>query len=228
MLKSVRVPPQLEPPFARAENFVERLFQDFKRRPAEGTLHVGGDRYVLVRAESLYASFFDALAETFGEEVARDFIYNSAREIGRSDSHTFSERLGLTDGVDRLASGPVHFAHAGWALVDILPDSAPAMDDSYYLHYYHPNTFESEVLRGLGRRLTNCGCLFSAGYSAGWCSDAFRVDVHGREVRCLSRGDASCEFIMAPSHRLDEYEARLLSASAPAAPFGKDPRSEQS
>ena len=117
MLKSVRVPPELEPPFARAEKFVEQLFAEFQRRPQDGTLHVGGDRYVLVRAQSLYAGFFDALAESFGEEVARGFIYNTAREIGRSDSRTFSERLNLTDGVDRLASGPVHFAHAGWALV---------------------------------------------------------------------------------------------------------------
>ena len=47
-----------------------------------------------------------------------------AREIGRSDSQTFSARLQLKDGVDRLASGPVHFAHAGWALVDILAELA--------------------------------------------------------------------------------------------------------
>lgn len=213
MLKSVRVPPHFEPPFARAESLVQKLFDDFRRAPEQGTLHVGGDRYVLVRAESMYAGFFDALAETFGDEVARDFIYNTAREIGRSDSRTFSERLGLTDGLDRLSSGPVHFAHAGWALVDILPDSAPSMDDSYYLHYYHPNTFESEVTATLGRKLRSCGCLFSAGYSAGWCSEAFRVEVHGREIRCLSRGDSSCEFIMGPSHRLSEYEARLLQAT---------------
>jgi hypothetical protein len=86
------------------------------------------------------------------------------------------------------------------------------MDASYYLHYYHPNTFESEILRSKGRTLRTCGCLFSAGYSAGWCSEAFGVDVHGREVRCLSKGDAVCEFIMAPSARLDEYEARLRAA----------------
>ncbi len=103
----------------------------------------------------------------------------------------------------------MHFAHAGWALVDILDDSAPAMDDSYYLHYYHPNTFESEVLRQQGRSLSSCGCLFSAGYSAGWCSHAFGVEVHGREIRCLSRGDANCEFIMAPADKLNLHQERM-------------------
>ena len=210
MLRSVRVPPAFEPPFARAEKFVEQLFSDLQRAPERGTIHVGGDRYVMVRAESLYLSWFDALSDAFGEEAAREFIYNSAREIGRNDSRRFSERLGLTDGLDRLSSGPVHFVYAGWALVDILDDSAPAMDDSYYLHYFHPNTFESEVLKQRGRTLQTCGCLFSAGYSAGWCSHAFNVEVHGREIRCLSRGDTTCEFIMAPSEKLDGHEARML------------------
>src|SRR5262245_35628772 len=209
MLKAVRVPPPFVPPFERAEAFVENLFADMQRRPEQGTLHIGGERYVLVRAESLYLTWFDALNETFGEETARGFIYNTAREIGRGDSASFSQRLGLTEGIDRLASGPVHFAHAGWALVDILEDSRPAMDDSYYLHYYHPNTFESEVVRKQGRKLDHCGCLFSAGYSAGWCSDAFRVEVHGREVRCVGKGDPTCEFIMAPAKKLDEHELRL-------------------
>ena len=210
MLRSVRVPAAFMPPFARAESFVEKLFSDVQRAPERGTIHIGGDRYVLVRAESLYLSWFDALSDAFGEDAAREFIYNSAREIGRNDSRRFCERLGLTDGLDRLSSGPVHFAHAGWVLVDILDDSAPAMDDTYYLHYYHPNTFESEVLRQQGRTLKSCGCLFSAGYSAGWCSHAFNVEVHGREIRCLSRGDANCEFIMAPADKLSHHEERML------------------
>ncbi len=209
MLKSVRVPAAFEPPFERAERFVEQLFSDFQRRPEEGTLHVGGERYVLVRAESLYLTWFEALAAAFGDEAAEEFVYNTAREIGRSDSAAFSKRLGLTDGLDRLSSGPVHFAHAGWALVDILGDSRPAMDESYYLHYYHPNTFESEVVIRRDKKLERCGCLFSAGYSAGWCSDAFRVEVHGREIQCVGRGDPKCEFIMAPSQKLDELAKAL-------------------
>ncbi len=212
MLKSVRVPEGFIPPFERAEGFVEKLFSQIERRPDKGTLHVGGERYVLVRAEGLYLSWFDSLASTFGDDVAREFIYNTAREIGRSDSAAFSARLGLTDGLDRLSSGPIHFAHAGWAFVEILDDSRPAVDDSYYLHYYHPNTFESEVVKTRGRTLATPGCWFSAGYSAGWCSDAFQVDVHGREVRCTAKGDATCEFIMAPASKLDEHEQRLRAS----------------
>lgn len=211
-LKAVRVPQAFEPLFAEAENYVETRFADFQRRPEQGTLHVGGERYVVMRCESLYSAWFDALSDAFGEEAARSFIYNTAREIGRSDARSFCERLGVTDGIARLSAGPVHFAHAGWALVEILDDSAPAMDQSYFLHYYHPNTFESEVLLAKKADVEDCACLFSAGYSAGWCSEAFKVEVHGRELRCCAKGDPHCEFIMAPASKLDEHAARVRAA----------------
>jgi hypothetical protein len=209
MVKSARVPKEFEPPFDKAESYVEKLFAGMERIPEQGVLRIGGERYVLMRCESLYMTWFEAMANTFGEEAARDFIYNTAREIGRSDSASFSKRLNITDGVERLSSGPVHFAHAGWALVEILPDSKPSMDDTYFLHYYHPNTFESEIVTKLGRKPNMCGCFFSAGYSAGWCSDAFKIEVHSREIRCIGKGDDACEFIMAPAKRLDEYESKV-------------------
>ena len=212
MLKSVRVPDPFRPPFEKAESYVEGLFAGMRRAPEQGTLHIGDQRYVLMRCESLYLSWFDAMEETFGEETAREFIYNTAREIGRSDSADFSARLQVTDGIERLSSGPVHFAHAGWALVEIIEDSRPATDETYYLHYYHPNTFEAEVIRKRGKPMASCACLFSAGYSAGWCSDAFQIEVHAREIRCTAKGDEACEFIMAPSSQLDAYELKLRRA----------------
>ncbi|MBN1612327.1 MAG: XylR N-terminal domain-containing protein [Polyangiaceae bacterium] len=210
MLRSVKVPEGFEGPFARAEQYVESLFASLSRSPEQGVLRIGEQRYVLVRCESLYLSWFDAMAETFGAETAREFIYNTAREIGRADAKDFCQRLGVTDGIERLSAGPVHFAHCGWALVEILGDSRPAMDDTYYLHYYHPNTFEAEALRARGKVAQDTACLFSAGYSAGWCSEAFGVDVHAREIQCTARGNAHCEFIMAPSARLDALELELL------------------
>jgi hypothetical protein len=208
MLKSAKVPEPFVPLFEKAESYVEKLFESMKLSPQDGVIHVGGQRYVLMRCESLYLSWFTAMAETFGEETARDFVYNTAREIGRSDATDFCERLNVTEGVERLSCGPVHFAHAGWAFVDILGDSAPAMDASYFLHYYHPNTFESEVLMSKKARPEKCACLFSAGYSAGWCSEAFKLEVHAREIRCKARGDHVCEFIMAPADQLDTYERK--------------------
>lgn len=208
-LKSAHVPPEFEGPFSTGEAFVERLFADVERRPERGTVHVGGERYVFMRCESLFAAWFSALADTFGEQAASRFIYNTAREIGRSDSISFAERQGVEDPIARLAAGPLHFAHAGWASVHILEDSAPQPDEGCFLHYVHPNTFESEVLAKRGEAREDCACLFSAGYSSGWCTEAFGLELHGRELRCVAKGDEHCEFIMSPSGKLDEHEQRI-------------------
>jgi hypothetical protein len=103
----------------------------------------------------------------------------------------------------------VHFAYTGWARVEIDASSRPAPDDSYYLEYTHPNTFESETWKKQGRATAKPVCVFSAGYSAGWCTEAFGVDVHAREVVCVAAGDRECRFVMAPWSKLDEHEASV-------------------
>jgi son of sevenless-like protein len=209
MLTSVRVPAALAPAFEFAQAMVRREFADIAHSPEKGTIHVAGERYLFLRADSLYLGWYTALRDVFGKDAASGFIYSTARAIGANDCNAFSEKLALHDGVARLASGPVHFAHAGWAFVDIFDDSAPASDESYFLHYSHPNTFETEVLRARTLASEDCACLFSAGYSAGWCSAAFGLELHAREIRCLARGDELCEFIMAPEVKLAEHQARL-------------------
>jgi hypothetical protein len=210
-LSSAQVPAPFRPAFEFAESLVKGRFKQIRFQPERGTIHIADERYVLLRAESLYFAMIESLSTVFGADAAAGFVYATAREIGRSDCRAFSDQLGLADGVARLASGPVHFAHAGWAFVEIFDDSAPAQDDSYFLHYCHPNTFETEVLASQKRTATSCACLFSAGYSAGWCSHAFGLEVDAREINCLARGDKRCEFIMAPPHRLDEHSARILA-----------------
>ena len=84
MLNSARVPDPFYGTFELAEVIVRKHFADLQMRPASGTVHVGGERYVLLRAESLYLAWFDALISAFGEDAAMQFIYSTAREIGMS------------------------------------------------------------------------------------------------------------------------------------------------
>jgi son of sevenless-like protein len=83
------------PPFARAETFVEKLFSDVQRAPERGTIHIGGDRYVLVRAESLYLSWFDALSDAFGEDAAREFIYKRCSLRKKQEISSSSDGVGI-------------------------------------------------------------------------------------------------------------------------------------
>ncbi len=205
MVKTVKVPAPFEPLFQVAEKYVDALFKEFKHEPSKGTIHIGGERYILIRGEGLFVALFDQLEKSFGMEQAQEFIYNMARIIGRSDSKDFSINRKLTDPNEKLSTGPVHFAYSGWAFVDIYPSSKPSPDQNYFLHYQHPNTFESEIYKRKGTKPTNPICYFSAGYSAGWCSEAYGVEVHAREMTCTACGDPRCEFIMAPYDKLDGY-----------------------
>ncbi|MBN1594857.1 4-vinyl reductase, partial [candidate division FCPU426 bacterium] len=78
-------------------------------------------------------------------------------------------------------------------------------DENYFLQYQHPNTFESEIYQAKKRKADKPVCFFSAGYSAGWCSEAYGIEVHARETKCTACGDDRCEFIMAPFEKLDGY-----------------------
>ena len=44
-------------------------------------------------------------------------------------------------------------------------------------------------------------------------AEAFAVDVHAREIKCMAKGDSVCEFIMGVQERLDEHELRIRSAT---------------
>ncbi len=211
---TVRVPEAFVGLFDQAEKYVREHFEHMHREPERGTIHVGDERYVLIRAASLTTGFMEVMRDVIGEEEALRFWYRIARVIGRDDARAFCAARGLTDGPSRLSTGPVHFAYAGWARVEIDDRSAPASDETYYLEYTHPNTFESESWIKSGKRADKPVCVFSAGYSAGWCSEAFLLEVHGREVSCVAAGDRECRFVMAPWDRLDGYAAKVRERAA--------------
>lgn len=212
MPKTADVPPQLAATFDLAEDYIRRRFENLDHRPEKGELRVDGDRYLFVRAESLYIGLCDGFVQRFGEEVAFELIYTMAWEIGSSDCDTITSRMGASDPMQRIAAGPTFFAFNGWARVELLGDSDPSVP---FLHYRHPNTFESETLDKRGDvRIDGPACFFSAGYSAGWVSRALGTELQAKEIACRSQGAHSCEFVMGESSRLDELEA-LVRADHP-------------
>jgi predicted hydrocarbon binding protein len=211
MPTTVRVPAPFTGLFDQAEAYVKAHFDKLERTPEKGTIHVGKERYVLIRGESLTTGFLEVMRDVIGEEEALKFWYRMARVIGRDDARAFCAERGLTDGPSRLSTGPVHFAFTGWARVEIDDRSRPASDDTYYLEYTHPNTFESESWLKTGKKSPGPVCVFSAGYSAGWCSEAFALDVHAREITCVAAGDSECRFVMSPWDRLDDYASEVRS-----------------
>ncbi|MDI6739426.1 MAG: XylR N-terminal domain-containing protein [Candidatus Edwardsbacteria bacterium] len=213
MVRTVKVPAQFEPIFEEAEKNVSAFFATMERDPSKGVIVIGGERYILMRGESIFLSLRDKMIAEFGRDVAVSFLYDLAKTVGRSDARRFAEMLGLKDPIQRLSAGPVHFSHTGWAFVDILPESKPTPDEDYMLVYNHPNTFESASYLREGKRSDHPVCLFSAGYSAGWCSFSFGIELDAREITCIATGGSDCRFVMAPTQRLQMQVDKYLAGS---------------
>src|SRR5260221_6299601 len=171
-VKTVSVPESMRELFAAAEEVVSRFFRDRVDDPGRGTIEIHGERYVLLRGAALSVEFFDLVRSLYGperradaDEFARTILFDLAHAIGRTDARNFHEQMNLTDPIARLSAGPVHFAHAGWAFVDILPESKPSPDADYCLVYDHPYSFESDAWVRNKRHSDVPVCIMNAGYS---------------------------------------------------------------
>jgi son of sevenless-like protein len=206
----VRCPKPFEPLFVAAEDAMADFFSDLQRRPEKGEITISGVRYLLVRAASMSIQFRNELSSLYGQRTANQIIYNFGRACGIQDAKMFHERLGLTHPAMKLAAGPVHFAHVGWAYVDIFPESSPSPDDDYFLIYDHPFSFEADSYVEEGIQSDGPVCYMNAGYSAGWCEISYGVELGARELTCRAKGDDRCIFIMSPPKRLLEYTGKYM------------------
>lgn len=204
-VQTVDVPPEFEPLFSTAEETVASFFDDMDWSPAKGTLLIGGSRYVLLSAESLQ-DIPKALSHDLEIpiEKANKLFYKLAKSIGKDDARRFIYKMGVTDPIARLSAGPVHFAFTGNARVSFLP-SNPVQDENYLLRYDHPQSFEAdEYIRKNGPTSTYPVCIWNSGYSSGWCSESFGLELDAREISCRAMGHKHCRFVMSVENKLEE------------------------
>lgn len=213
--KTVTVPKEFEEIFRKAEETVGKYFTGINIRPSEGTLEIGDERYVLVRASALSYEFFNKIKDLYadrGEEeaviIGKNFLFDIGHVIGIEDARNFHQRMNLVDPVAKLSAGPVHFAYTGWAYVDILPESNAGPGDEFYMKYHHPYSFEADSWIKTGKKSTSSVCIMNAAYSSGWCEESFGIPLTAVEISCRAKGDEHCTFIMAPPHKIHEYLSR--------------------
>lgn len=211
-LSTVKVPAPFSEIFINAEKYVSGYFGAFRQDPQRGVIEISGERYILVRSSSMAVQFFDFIKNMYPGldqeetlEASAKVLYDMAHAIGRSDARSFHEKTGVKDPIAKLSTGPVHFAFTGWAFVEIFPESKPSPDESFYLLYDHPQSFEADSwLKDVGRT-AHCTCFMNSGYSSGWCSESFGINLVARELLCRAKGDQFCRFIMCQPHRMEEF-----------------------
>jgi len=226
-LTTVKVPPQFEAPFLRAQEYVARYFANRIEQPDTATISIAGERYVLLRAASLSVEFVELVMKLYQDQgsqqarsVANNLLFDLAHAIGKADARSFQQKMAVRDPIEGLSAGPIHFAFSGWAFVDISAKSRPSPDENYFLLYDHPFSFESHSWLSKGRRSDIPVCIMNAGYSSGWCEESFGLPLVAAEVECMAAGGEHCRFIMAPPSRIEAHladHARHHGGSAAAA-----------
>jgi len=211
---AVDVPAYMRPLFERAQQRVAEYCAHSERAVELGILRLGGNRHLLLRGDALSSEFHRTIRSIYGDgspatDVANALLFDLSHAVGAADAAKFIDLMGLVDPLEKLAVGPIYFAHAGFARVVVHPGSHPSPDDDYVLYYRHENSVESESWRRSGERAEHPVCILSTGYSSGWCSVAFGVPLVAVEYACEAAGDPGCEFVMAPPHRIEQHLARL-------------------
>ncbi|MBN1360604.1 MAG: PAS domain S-box protein [Sedimentisphaerales bacterium] len=211
MLDTVKVPKPFEPLFLAAQEYVRTYFHERSENPSKGTIEIAGQRYILVRGASLSVDLFGLMMERYQDvgsqeavNVARSFLFDIAHTIGKMDARSFHKKMGVKDPIERLSAGPVHFAHMGWAFVDISAESKPSPDEDFLLLYDHPFSFESDAWIRAGAKPDFPVCVMNAGYSSGWCEESFGIPLLATEITCKARGDEACRFIMAHPSKIEQ------------------------
>ena len=207
--KYVKCPEPLEPLFVQAEKNMAKFFTELKQKPKHGEITIEGERYILARAVTFSVQLKEILEKEYGRLAAEKIAYNLGRAAGTKDAEFFIEKLGLEKGPAALSAGPVHFAHVGWAYVDIFPESKPTTDENYFLIYAHPYSFEADSYITEKIKADRPVCLMNAGYSSGWCQVAFGVELTAKEISCRARGDNKCIFVMSHPNKINEYVVEM-------------------
>lgn len=209
---TVTVPDNVKPIFDAAQKIVGEYFKNLKMEPSKGTIEINDQRYVLVRASALSTDFLNTILQLYADRgkeeamlIGKNFLFDIAHVIGMNDAKNFHTKMNLSNPIEKLSAGPVHFAYSGWAYVDILPESNPSPDDNYYLIYNHPFSFEADSWIRSGKSAETTVCTMNAGYSSGWCEESFGMPLTAVEVTCKAKGDKHCTFIMSPPHKIQEH-----------------------
>ncbi|MCE3259274.1 MAG: hypothetical protein K0S12_915 [Bacteroidetes bacterium] len=209
---TVKVPASFKPAFDEAQKIVGKYFESLKFNPEKGSIDIAGERYILVRASALSLEFLNSFSQFYsdrGEEealsIGKNMLFDLSHVLGIEDAKNFHKKMNLHDPISKLSAGPVHFAYAGWAFVDILKDSHATPDENYYIKYNHPYSFEADSWIKAKKKSKTPVCIMNAGYSSGWCEASFGIPLTSVEISCKAKGDKCCTFIMAPPHKIDQY-----------------------
>ena len=106
--KTVKTPSEIAPIFDKASEIVKQYFQNFEADPSLSKIEVNGQRYVLMRAESLANDFFKNILNLYSDrpkqeavKIGRNLLFDFAHLIGIEDAKNFHKKMKLKDPISK-------------------------------------------------------------------------------------------------------------------------------
>lgn len=212
------VPAQWKDAHEAAERCVRRYFADQDIDRVNGTITIGGERYVLVRTEGIATEYFEDLVQIYSDagperarRTARGLLFDLGYKVGQTDARSLAEKIAGKDRTTRILAGAIQFAYTGGSRIGIHESSELDGTEEFALIYDLRSSFEADERRRHATKEEQPSCAISGGYLSGWCEAVLDRNVVATEILCRAKGDPVCRFVIARRDRIDGVVADHLA-----------------
>eukprot|EP01117_Protostelium_nocturnum_P010276 TRINITY_DN3695_c0_g1_i6.p1 TRINITY_DN3695_c0_g1~~TRINITY_DN3695_c0_g1_i6.p1 ORF type:complete len:908 (+),score=278.30 TRINITY_DN3695_c0_g1_i6:660-3383(+) len=205
-------------------------FGKLERDPSKGQIYFSSrpnDRQIILRGSSISIDIYEHFLRVFGNredsavKLATQFSDNIGNILGRSDMKFWSRTITTGHEMEKLYFLPHVMSQMGWGKLEISSNSniriVKRSFEKLTLIFHLTMSCEADGWTQSNKNLKACGCsqespvcVMTAGYIAGWLSEAFGMDLFAVEVSCSKKKNSYCTFVVAETERIEEQVKRYL------------------
>jgi hypothetical protein len=187
----------------RAAGEMQEYQDGFARDPHRAQVFIGGLRHALIPTHVLSRELPQEIDELIGVKASHLVMSRLGRLTGRAQAEAFfaERQIGPDEAMLRVICGPMYFAWAGYADVDLLLTDF-RMDEHFAVLWESNHSFSASEALSDGDR--GRSCTMQAGYAAGWCEAASGLPLETREIACRAEGVSHCRFLIAPAANFEQ------------------------
>eukprot|EP01114_Cavostelium_apophysatum_P016077 TRINITY_DN4514_c0_g1_i1.p1 TRINITY_DN4514_c0_g1~~TRINITY_DN4514_c0_g1_i1.p1 ORF type:complete len:1126 (-),score=268.47 TRINITY_DN4514_c0_g1_i1:44-3421(-) len=166
---SIKVPRVVSQAFYEVERILDREFSQCCKQEEKGTIEIFGERYLLIRGNSLAKDFTGRMKENMLTDplvpkistpgAQYDFVEAKSAEfsgkvtfdigycIGKNDSEFFRNRMAGKSQMEIMAAGCIYLTYSGWASMEIRSNSSFDPNE-FFMHFKLSQSFEASSWLG--------------------------------------------------------------------------------
>ncbi|MBD3159146.1 MAG: hypothetical protein GF309_10195 [Candidatus Lokiarchaeota archaeon] len=161
--------------------------------PDEGILKLGGQRMVIMPADSI-GQLIGFIMRIGDENLVHMFLHDMGVEAGRRDAENLKEEFPPDTDMDWAALGPT--IHSWEGIVRAIPEEIEIDRETPYTYWKGTwdNSFIADQWLDRFGESDEAVCSLLTGYATGYSSVVVGEETEAREPMCRAKGDDRCVF----------------------------------